>query len=108
MGLNDPYNPSSKEPPSTLRVSGPSTISGRCPDPIAVPEGTPPQDVITLHGLVSWARSKILPEVFIEKIPRLATRDVNVVREIADELVDLGYPYTAYEWRSYWRARPTC
>ena len=57
-----------------------------------------------LYGVMSWAKSKGLPDAFVQKLPELARRDPLIVREICDELAELGFPITANELRAYWRA----
>lgn len=58
----------------------------------------------TIDGLVAWAKAALLPAEFVARLPELARRDLLVVREICDELAELGYPFTANELRAYWRS----
>lgn len=57
-----------------------------------------------LEAILFWSKARGLPTSFLDKLPKLATRDPLVVREIADDLAELGYPFTANELRAQWRA----
>lgn len=57
-----------------------------------------------IAAIVAWARARRLPDDLVAKLPRLAERNDTVTREIADELAELGYPFTANDLRQAWRA----
>lgn len=56
-----------------------------------------------IEAVVKWALARRLPDELIAKLPRLAERNEHVTREIADELAEFGYPFTANDWRQAWR-----
>lgn len=85
-----------------------ASMAGTCHDPIRVPEGTRPEDVICLHTIISWAKAQGLPLSLIDRLPELARRDELTTRTIADEIAELGYPWTANDLRAYWAPRPSC
>ena len=61
-------------------------------------------DDTALRDLSEWANEHGLPVATILRLPELVGRDPVVVREICDEIAELGYPFTANDLRARWRA----
>ena len=57
-------------------------------------------DLSKQDELVAWAKERWLPAKFIDRLRELAARDPLVVREICDELAEMGYPFTANDLRN--------
>ena len=62
-------------------------------------------DCEALGALREWAIREGLPLSFVDKLPKLKTRDPEQIRVLMDELAELGYPFAANDLRRIWGTR---